>query len=330
MESHRKITNRICSICGVESFHGYKVTSTKNHGVLCSRHIQQIDLYGKIINTDEPIRPKEKICVFCGSSNYQGYMMRKHPDEKGKWLCKRHHIQYKKFGHCVNHTRYTPNEINVIDDIGYMDMYDPNNNLLESKIMIDPDDIDRVSQYRWSIDHRGYGYNKTVGLLHRFILRLDSSDSRVGDHIKGNKSDNRKSKIRICESNQNNKNKSKVKTDYNNGKFPGVTHRTKNSWAVSLTIHRAIYKIGSFKTFQEAKAVKIHAEILLWGKYAPVRDDIVYDTMNPTNGENQEMIDLFNMGGLTGKYPHLDKVIKLTKKTKLTDFINDQIKNMRL
>lgn len=71
-------------------------------------------------------------------------------------------------------------------------------------VLIDTNDLARVSKHKWNINGRGYVWAKDVGSLHRFILNYNGKLDI--DHINRNKLDNRKINLRVTTRTQNNYN----------------------------------------------------------------------------------------------------------------------------
>lgn len=123
------------------------------------------------------------------------------------------------------------------------------------KFIVDKEDVNIVTQYTWNVLRNGYIHAKTRGgrlnseniYLHRLITGAEKSESV--DHINGDKSDNRRSNLRICSLSQNIHNQGLRKN--NSSGYKGISLTKSNTWEVQLQIenkpHRKI-----FKTFQEA------------------------------------------------------------------------------
>lgn len=73
--------------------------------------------------------------------------------------------------------------------------------------LVSPEDAERVRRHSWSIGTHGYPEarfaDRSLVRLHRFILGLAAGDRRQGDHVRGNKLDCRRDKLRICTNAQN-------------------------------------------------------------------------------------------------------------------------------
>jgi hypothetical protein len=82
------------------------------------------------------------------------------------------------------------------------------------KILVDDDNFEFLSQFRWSISNKGYavssgnkkkGYNKALK-IHRLIMGLTDPKIQV-DHINRDKLDNRICNLRECNNYQNSVNR---------------------------------------------------------------------------------------------------------------------------
>lgn len=108
----------------------------------------------------------------------------------------------------------------------------------EKKILIDDEDFELLSSYRWYLS-KGTGdyslirsHQKTKNsssvkkvLIHRIIMNPSTGESV--DHINGDVFDNRRSNLRICNHSQNCKNRKKRKNSKN--KYKGVYKRLRGS-----------------------------------------------------------------------------------------------------
>lgn len=69
-----------------------------------------------------------------------------------------------------------------------------------SIVLFDTEDYPSVSKKQWSVGTHGYatsGAGADQVLMHRFIMNLSDTGMSI-DHINRNKTDNRKSNLRIC------------------------------------------------------------------------------------------------------------------------------------
>jgi hypothetical protein len=130
--------------------------------------------------------------------------------------------------------------------------------------IIDEEDFERVSAFKWCMISTGYGNNKTAGLMHRFIL--SAPKGMVVDHINGDKIDNRKANLRICTQSENVLNKRP-------GRLPasgavGVDwHPETKKWRPRINKNGKAQYFGLYETKEEAIAARLDAERRLFGEF---------------------------------------------------------------
>lgn len=74
------------------------------------------------------------------------------------------------------------------------------------EILVDADDLDRLSRYSWSVGADGYPQARVKGKmvrLHEFLLARYRGPGLVIDHINRNRLDNRKDNLRIVTKSHN-------------------------------------------------------------------------------------------------------------------------------
>lgn len=95
------------------------------------------------------------------------------------------------------------NRIEVINNeycIGYTDK--------NEEFYFDYEDFDKIKRYTWCITPDGYvttNDKRKTKLMHRLIM--DAKKNQVVDHIYHNRNDNRKSQLRICTTQENQRNR---------------------------------------------------------------------------------------------------------------------------
>lgn len=147
--------------------------------------------------------------------------------------------------------------------IGYTDK--------QEEYYIDLDDYEKIKNYYWRIDGQGYvvtnnSENRQIS-QHRFIMPNNS----FIDHIDGNRSNNRKSNLRIVTRQQNNMNKALYKNNKSGHK--GV-RQIKNKWEVQITYNSNKIRLGTYDNINEAIAVREQAEQSLFGNYSRSKDNL--------------------------------------------------------
>lgn len=193
----------------------------------------------------------EHKCEVCGR------LWRKKLKADGKIVCNKHYKQFKKYGYfrdTSSRTQRDKNKITIKGDIAYIDLYDTFYNVIGQAI-IDFEDIDRVKNLKWRLNHNGYVYNnsKSSEFLHRRILNCTS----IVDHINGNRLDNRKCNLRPINKSQNQMNVN----------YSGISNY-KDKFHAHIKINQKMLFLGSYVYEDEALYARWYAEKLLFKEYA--------------------------------------------------------------
>lgn len=140
--------------------------------------------------------------------------------------------------------------------------------------LLDDEDWFLCSKYSWSITNQGYVRTllKTVNRkryyvnMHRFILNLIDPKIIV-DHINMDKTDNRKSNLRICKHQQNQFNRPyQINNKWN---YKGVSFcKRKNRFRALIKLNGKQIYIGVYKTPIEAALAYNAKAKELFGEYA--------------------------------------------------------------
>lgn len=134
--------------------------------------------------------------------------------------------------------------------------------------IVDDEDYEYLSQWKWYCENSGYArrtFNSVSVLMH--VLLMNYPEKGQIDHINGNKLDNRRSNLRICSHQENNRNKSKAKGK--TSKYKGVWFdKSRNRWQAYIDHEYKRYHLGRFKTeIEAAKAYNKKAKEL-FGQFA--------------------------------------------------------------
>ncbi len=179
--------------------------------------------------------------------------------------CNRHYQQMKKWGE-VRFSRGDKNEYILHDEYAEVKLYD--NDLKEkARAIIDLDDVERCKEYKWTLRNDDYvaskkNYNHIK--LHRFIARTPKGLHT--DHINKNRLDNRKSNLKICTQQENNKNKGMYKT--NKSGYRGVDIRVfkdRTVYDAGMRFEGVSYYLGRFNTLEEAIKARREGEKQFYG-----------------------------------------------------------------
>lgn len=111
-----------------------------------------------------------------------------------------------------------------------------------------------------------YATNGTRGMLHRYLMTNDKN--MVVDHINGDTYDNRRYNLRICDQEDNHKNRREQIN--NTSGHRGVIwfyYRDINKWFSYIYINKKRISLGYFSEYEEAVNSRKRAEIKYFGEY---------------------------------------------------------------
>lgn len=139
----------------------------------------------------------------------------------------------------------------------------------------DKEDYDKIKNYCWYYDKRGYLVSNERGtrkrtLFHRIIMEPVPEKMEV-DHKKHpprheHKSDNRKENLEIKTNSQNMMNAHLY--SHNTSGVSGVTYtKASNKWQVRIGVNGKRIHLGYFDSFEEAVQVRKEAEEKYFGNY---------------------------------------------------------------
>lgn len=133
-----------------------------------------------------------------------------------------------------------------------------------SEFIFDEEDYEKIKRFCWYKNKYGYvvSYNPDTGrviFFHRYIMNCP--DGYEVDHIYHNISDNRKSKLRICTTQQNSFNK---QISVRNTSGHKNVKPKNGKWEVVVR-HKYI---GVYDSYDKACEVEEKAEVQMYGKYS--------------------------------------------------------------
>ena len=155
------------------------------------------------------------------------------------------------------------NKYILYDNYAELVLFDKNKKE-KGRALIDIDDLELVSNYKWYLGKNNYVSSKCKAsdnkliYLHRLILNPDKGF--VVDHINNYTLDNRKCNLRICTQHQNTINKKPSSSD------TGVFIRAGRWEARIMYNYKNIY-LGRFDTKDEAIMVRRQAEEKYFGEF---------------------------------------------------------------
>lgn len=147
-----------------------------------------------------------------------------------------------------------------------------------SAAIIDDNDFEELSKYNWTRNKSGYVYRmrtkeerndpnfpKTI-LLHRQIMNvLKESRKIIIDHKDHDKLNNQRTNLRLCNQSLNGINK---RTFNKETGYKGVQPAFKTRFRATITKDKVYYRLGIFKTAEEAAQAYNDKAIELYGEFA--------------------------------------------------------------
>ncbi|MBQ9663890.1 MAG: HNH endonuclease [Oscillospiraceae bacterium] len=138
------------------------------------------------------------------------------------------------------------------------------------QFLIDPEDFELVKDYYWKPGKKGLLITQRwkdgkAALLHRVIMGAHAGEQV--DHINHDRSDNRRSNLRIVTGPQNCMNKG-IRRDNKTG-ATGVYRRSDASgWWAEIKCNGIRHSLGNYRSFAEAVAARKAAEEKYFGEYS--------------------------------------------------------------
>jgi len=149
--------------------------------------------------------------------------------------------------------------------------------------IVDDEDFEYLNQWKWTLSPQGYAvrrihtrlgigeYAGEIIFMHR--LTMDCPKNKNIDHKNGNKVDNRKDNLRLCNQSQNGAN-SKIRINNTTG-YKGVKidkRQPGRPYIAEITVNRKVIYLGGHSTKEEAATSYNRAAIKYFGQFARLNE----------------------------------------------------------
>lgn len=145
-----------------------------------------------------------------------------------------------------------------------------------SEFLFDAEDLPLIESRNWYRDKDGYlvscyyfsGVRRFVR-FHRIVMKATSQ--QIVDHINKNRADNRKGNLRLCNSSENDRNRSRYST--NTSGVTGVFFdKRRRKWVANITYNNKRLHLGRYASKEDAVRARLSKEVELFREFAPQRD----------------------------------------------------------
>lgn len=136
-------------------------------------------------------------------------------------------------------------------------------------VTVDTTDVGRVASIRWCLSGKGYactGRGPSYVLMHRLILdAMDGGNPRFGDHVNGDRTDNRRSNLRRASAGENARNSAKPRNS--SRRYKGCCLK-RGRYDASIVVNGRKTWLGSFATEEAAARAYDSAASRHFGPFA--------------------------------------------------------------
>lgn len=157
------------------------------------------------------------------------------------------------------------NEYRQVEDVVYVKFSN-----CDEEFLCDVDDWENSKNICWYKNNTGYARGEIDGrmvLFHDYIFNIDTNSDIEVDHIDGNRLDNRRSQLRICNRQKNALNNGIYKN--NKSGVTGVSwHKQHEKWCARIQVDHKNIWLGLFDSFDDAVNTRLNAEKQYFKEYS--------------------------------------------------------------
>lgn len=182
----------------------------------------------------------------------------------------------------INYNKENKKKYNVYDLTGEYGIGYTSKN---EEFYFDLEDYDKIKDYSWHLDNKGYVINskneKQKICFHRLVMNCE--DNLIVDHKNGHKSrnNNRKNNLRICSHKENAWNR-KIVSNNKSGQNGVCFSKKEAKWKSSITVNKKKISLGSFNNLEDAIKIRQKAEIEYYGEYKYNNEVLKYEKNTKT------------------------------------------------
>jgi len=139
------------------------------------------------------------------------------------------------------------------------------------EFIIDVQYFDLIKKYVWVSSGNGYAYSVTFGekvYMHRIISCAKQEE--IIDHIDGNTFNNKKDNLRVVNSSQNVRHRTKLAKNNKSGKTGVCFAKNVNKWNARICIDKTEINLGYYDNKQDAIIARETAESKYFKEYSPI------------------------------------------------------------
>ena len=154
-----------------------------------------------------------------------------------------------------NHKKY--NDYYIIDDIVHIKFSN-----CDDEFLCNISDWEKAKAICWYKNNTGYArgkINNKFVLFHDYIMNVNPCKNIQVDHINGNRLDNTRKNLRICDKQHNAYNHG-IRIDNKSGVTGVSWHKLIEKWVAYINVENERIKLGAFDNFQDAVNARLAAE----------------------------------------------------------------------